>query len=169
MSTPKVASLELNSSSPDETFELGRRLGASLRAGDVVLLVGALGAGKTSFTRGVGEGLGVHGQVTSPTFVLARVHPSTSNGPALVHVDAYRLSSEAELEDLDIDAFADTAVTIVEWGDGIGAGLSDSRLRIELARDGSWNREQDRVVVVSSVGPRWDGVPLGGLFEAEAQ
>ncbi len=88
----------------DDTRELGRRLARVLRAGDLVLLIGRLGAGKTTLAQGIGSGLGVRGAVTSPTFVIARVHASGSGGPALVHVDAYRLGSVAELDDLDLDA-----------------------------------------------------------------
>ena len=88
---------------PDQMHELGLELGKALRAGDVLVLTGPLGAGKTTLTRGIGEGLGVRGPVTSPTFVLARTHPSLGEGPPLVHVDAYRLNSAVELDDLDID------------------------------------------------------------------
>ncbi|WP_150308845.1 tRNA (adenosine(37)-N6)-threonylcarbamoyltransferase complex ATPase subunit type 1 TsaE [Planctomonas psychrotolerans] len=111
---------------------LGVRLGALLRAGDLVVLTGRLGAGKTTLTRGIGAGLGVRGPVTSPTFVLARTHPSTVGGPPLVHVDAYRLSTAAELDDLDID-FA-RSVVVVEWGLGLLDGITDSWLELVLDR-----------------------------------
>ena len=99
-----------------------------------MLLVGDLGAGKTTFTQGLGAGLGVRGPVTSPTFVIARVHPCEVDGPALVHVDAYRLGGIEELDDLDLDASLDEAVTVVEWGEGIAEGLADSRLEVRIAR-----------------------------------
>lgn len=116
------------------TRELGERLGASLVAGDLVVLTGELGAGKTTFTQGLGEGLQVRGGVTSPTFVIARVHPSLVGGPDLVHVDAYRLGGLDELDDLDLDTSLDTAVTVVEWGAGIAEGLADSRLEVRIER-----------------------------------
>jgi tRNA threonylcarbamoyladenosine biosynthesis protein TsaE len=109
----------------DDMHELGIRLGTQLRAGDLLVLTGPLGAGKTTLTRGIGEGLGVRGPVTSPTFVLARTHPNLSDGPPLVHVDAYRLSSAAELDDLDIDYAG--SVVIVE-------SRHAGRHRPELAR-----------------------------------
>jgi tRNA threonylcarbamoyladenosine biosynthesis protein TsaE len=113
---------------------LGARVGASLVAGDLVVLTGELGAGKTTFTQGLGAGLQVRGQIASPTFVIARVHPSLGDGPALVHVDAYRLGSLEELDDLDLDTSLDSAVTVVEWGAGLAEGLSDSRLDVRIDR-----------------------------------
>ena len=118
----------------EEMRALGTRVGRTLAAGDLVLLTGALGAGKTTFTQGLGEGLGVRGGVTSPTFVIARVHPSLGEGPDLVHVDAYRLGGVAELDDLDLDTSLDTAVTVVEWGGGLAEGLADSRLEVTIER-----------------------------------
>ena len=118
---------------------LGRRLAALLRAGDLVILSGGLGAGKTTLTQGIGEGLGVRGPVTSPTFVIARVHPPlvtaggpASPGPALVHADAYRLGSSLELDDLDLDADTGISVTVVEWGEGLAEGLAADRLEITI-------------------------------------
>ncbi|MCP2030049.1 tRNA threonylcarbamoyl adenosine modification protein YjeE [Okibacterium sp. HSC-33S16] len=116
----------------DDMHDLGVGLGASLHAGDLLVLTGPLGAGKTTLTRGIGEGLGVRGPVTSPTFVLARTHPSLTDGPPLVHVDAYRLSSPLELDDLDID-FAGSVV-IVEWGRGMLDGIASTWLDIEIER-----------------------------------
>ena len=113
---------------------LGARVGSGLVAGDLVVLTGELGAGKTTFTQGLGEGLGVRGGVTSPTFVIARVHPALADGPDLVHVDAYRLGGFDELDDLDLDASLDTAVTVVEWGAGLAEGLADSRLEVVIER-----------------------------------
>jgi tRNA threonylcarbamoyl adenosine modification protein YjeE len=116
----------------DAMHDLGVELGAGLRAGDLLVLTGPLGAGKTTLTRGIGEGLGVRGPVTSPTFVLARTHPSLVDGPPLVHVDAYRLSSPLELDDLDID-FAGSVV-IVEWGRGMLDGIASTWLDVEIER-----------------------------------
>ena len=112
--------------------EFGVALAGVLQAGDLVVLTGPLGAGKTTLTRGLGAGLQVRGAVTSPTFVLARTHPSTVGGPPLVHVDAYRLSSAVELDDLDID-FAGSIV-VVEWGRGMLDGITESWLDIEIER-----------------------------------
>lgn len=111
---------------------LGRRIGESLVAGDLIVLTGALGAGKTTLTRGIGAGLGVRGPVQSPTFVIARTHPSLVGGAALIHVDAYRLGSAAELDDLDLDV--DGSVVIVEWGHGMVDGLRDRWWEIEIER-----------------------------------
>ena len=113
---------------------LGEQVGHSLVAGDLVVLSGELGAGKTTFTQGLGVGLQVRGGVTSPTFVIARVHPSLVGGPDLVHVDAYRLGGLDELDDLDLDTSLDSAVTVVEWGAGLAEGLADSRLEVVIER-----------------------------------
>ena len=113
--------------------DLGERLAGLLRAGDLVVLSGSLGAGKTTLTQGIGAGLGVRGPVTSPTFVIARVHPSLRGGPALVHADAYRLGSRAEVDDLDLDTDVDTSVTVVEWGEGLVEDLAPSFLEIAIA------------------------------------
>lgn len=110
----------------------GREIGTRLRAGDLVVLTGPLGAGKTTLTRGIGAGLQVRGPIQSPTFVIARTHPSLVDGPPLVHVDAYRLGSPAELADLDLDL--DASVTIVEWGSGMVDGLRESWWEIEIER-----------------------------------
>ncbi|HVQ87951.1 MAG TPA: tRNA (adenosine(37)-N6)-threonylcarbamoyltransferase complex ATPase subunit type 1 TsaE [Actinomycetes bacterium] len=117
--------------------ELGRSLGRTFVAGDLVVLSGALGAGKTTLAQGIGAGLDVVGPVTSPTFVIARVHRSLANGPDLVHVDAYRLTSLAEVDDLDLDASLDESVTVVEWGDGMVEGLTNTRIVVEISRDSS--------------------------------
>jgi len=112
---------------------LGRALGAVLRAGDLVVLTGPLGAGKTTLVRGIGAGLGIRGPVQSPTFVIARTHPSLVGGTPLVHVDAYRLGSPAELDDLDLDL--DGSVVVVEWGRGMVGGLRDTWWEVEIERD----------------------------------
>lgn len=119
----------------EDTHALGVELGRSLRAGDLVLLTGDLAAGKTTLTQGIGAGLQVRGPITSPTFVIARVHPSLVGGPDLVHVDAYRLGGIAELDDLDLDTSVETAVTVVEWGSGLAEGLADSRLEVLITPD----------------------------------
>lgn len=117
---------------PEAMTALGERLAADLGAGDLLVLTGPLGAGKTTLTRGIGAGLGVRGPVTSPTFVLARTHPNLVGGPPLVHVDAYRLHSAMELDDLDIDFTG--SVVVVEWGAGLLDGIADSWLEIEIVR-----------------------------------
>ena len=119
--------------SPDEMEAFGERIGGMLRPGDLVVLTGALGAGKTTLTRGIAAGLGVRGPVQSPTFVIARTHPSLVGGAPLVHVDAYRLGSALELDDLDIDV--ERSVVIVEWGRGMVDGIRDSWWEIELERE----------------------------------
>jgi tRNA threonylcarbamoyladenosine biosynthesis protein TsaE len=141
--------------------DLGRRLAGVLRAGDLVLLEGPLGAGKTTLVQGLGEGLGVRGRVTSPTFVIARVHPSLTGGPALVHADAYRLASPAEVDDLDLDASLAASVTVVEWGGGLAEGLAADRLEIAIdrpraARSGASEGDEPRTVRIAGIGPRWE-------------
>lgn len=141
----------------DDTRTFGEGLGRELRAGDLVILTGGLGAGKTTLTQGIAVGLGVRGPITSPTFVIARVHPSLVGGPALVHVDAYRLGGLAELDDLDLDTSLEESVTIVEWGHGLAEELSDDRLEILLEAD---TTTESRTAVVAGHGERWKaGVP----------
>ncbi|MEY4040351.1 MAG: hypothetical protein RLZZ52_1219 [Actinomycetota bacterium] len=147
-------------STPEQMHELGLELGAELRAGDVLVLTGPLGAGKTTLTRGIGEGLGVRGPVTSPTFVLARTHPSLVDGPPLVHVDAYRLTSAVELDDLDIDF--PHSVVVVEWGAGMVEDLVDSWLDVVIERPEGANAGElgdelvePRTVTLTGHGPRW--------------
>ncbi|AKU16016.1 tRNA (adenosine(37)-N6)-threonylcarbamoyltransferase complex ATPase subunit type 1 TsaE [Luteipulveratus mongoliensis] len=142
----------LTAADAEETQALGERLGDLLRAGDLVVLTGGLGAGKTTFTQGIGRGLKVRGPITSPTFVVARVHPSLGDGPELVHVDAYRLGGAAELDDLDLDAELDEAVTVIEWGAGLAESLSEQRLEIVLTGT------DDRSLHLTAVGDRWDEV-----------
>lgn len=125
---------------PQDTVALGARLGSELRAGDVVVLSGPLGAGKTMFTKGIAVAMDVEGPVTSPTYVLARVHPARRAGaPALVHVDIYRLLDHGgdllgELDSLDLDTDLDDAVVVVEWGEGLAERLSEHHLDIRLDR-----------------------------------
>jgi tRNA threonylcarbamoyladenosine biosynthesis protein TsaE len=134
---------------PEDTRALGAELAKLLRPGDLVVLVGPLGAGKTALTQGIGEGLGVREPVTSPTFVIARVH--TGGRVPLVHVDAYRLGSVADVDDLDLDASTDEAVTVVEWGQGLVEQLADEHLEVRLDR-----RDDDvRTAVLVPHGTGW--------------
>lgn len=143
---------------------LGADLGARLAPGDVLILDGPLGAGKTTFTQGIGVALSVRGSVTSPTFVIARSHPGP--GPALVHVDAYRLQGSVEVDDLDLDADLERAVTVVEWGAGKVEGLAADRLEVLIRRDIGAAVDVDdpsggeRTVLVRGVGPRWADLRL---------
>jgi tRNA threonylcarbamoyladenosine biosynthesis protein TsaE len=130
-----VAALTYLFPTPEETMEFGRSLGRSLRAGDLVLLAGPLGAGKTTLTRGIADGLGVGGRVSSPTFVLARVHPAGAAGVPLVHVDAYRLGGDlSQLDDLDLDTDLERSAIVVEWGEGSAERLSSDYLVVRLDR-----------------------------------
>ena len=149
-------SVSLTIGTAAEMRALGRSLATALRAGDLVILSGGLGAGKTTLTQGIGAGLGVRGPVTSPTFVIARVHPPSAAAitagpgdavagdvmaglaaprPSLVHADAYRLGSALELDDLDLDTDTASSVTVVEWGEGMAEGLAADRLEIAIAAD----------------------------------
>jgi len=144
-----------------EMRDLGRRLAALLRAGDLVILAGPLGAGKTTLVQGIGAGLGVRGPVTSPTFVIARVHPVAAGpGPALVHADAYRLGSIGEVDDLDLDTDAAGAVTVVEWGAGLAEGLAEDRLEISIEPDSD---SDVRTVRLIGRGARWHGALTGAV------
>jgi len=193
------ASVSLTVSTAAEMRALGRSLATALRAGDVVILSGGLGAGKTTLTQGIGAGLGVRGPVTSPTFVIARVHPPAATAatagpgglggpladlaaprPALVHADAYRLGSALELDDLDLDTDTASCVTVVEWGEGMAEGLAADRLEIAIAADPSGASgpsgagssadaageiadpavDMPRMVRISMVGARWEGIEL---------
>lgn len=138
----------------DDMRTLGRRLAGILRAGDVLVASGDLGAGKTTLTQGIGEGLDVEGPVISPTFVISRVHPSRGEGPALVHVDAYRLGAASELADIDLDATLAESVTLVEWGTGLAEWLADDRLEIDIARGTDTDL---RTVYLTGFGARWSG------------
>jgi tRNA threonylcarbamoyladenosine biosynthesis protein TsaE len=135
---------------PEDTRALGTRLAGLLRAGDLVVLVGPLGAGKTALTQGIGHGLGVREPVTSPTFVIARVH--TGGRLPLVHVDAYRLGSVADVDDLDLDASTDESVTVVEWGQGLVEQLADEHLEVRLERED----DDVRTAVLVPHGPSWE-------------
>lgn len=135
---------------PEDTRALGSALGELLRPGDLVVLVGPLGAGKTALTQGIGAGLGVREPVTSPTFVISRVH--RDGRIPLVHVDAYRLGGMADVDDLDLDASVAESVTVVEWGEGLVEQLAEEHLLIRLDR-----RDDDvRTAVLVPYGASWD-------------
>ena len=159
-----VLALEQELPTLADTQALGARLAGRLRAGDLLVLSGPLGAGKTALTQGLGRALGVRGQVTSPTFVLVRVHP----GPLpLVHVDAYRMLEQGAgaLDDLDLDLALEDSVVVVEWGDGLAERLAGSWLEIRLQRpaldDGPpESAASSRLVQVWPRGPRWAVVQL---------
>jgi tRNA threonylcarbamoyladenosine biosynthesis protein TsaE len=142
-----------------DTHAWGARLGALLEAGDLLVLTGGLGAGKTSLTQGIAEGLRVRGPITSPTYVIARVHPSLVGGPDLVHVDAYRLGGLAELDDLDLDASLEDAVTVVEWGRGVAEQLSEDYLEVTLTG------HETRTVDLVGHGARWADPGAGALLD----
>jgi tRNA threonylcarbamoyladenosine biosynthesis protein TsaE len=157
--TPLLADVQVPTAA--RMRELGQRLAGLLRAGDLLVLTGPLGAGKTTLVQGIGDGLGVRGPVTSPTFVIARVHPSKlDGGPALVHADAYRLGSRAEVDDLDLDADLDSSVTVVEWGEGLVEDLAPSYLEITIAMAGAATAagasDEPRAVRLTGRGPRWE-------------
>jgi tRNA threonylcarbamoyladenosine biosynthesis protein TsaE len=158
----KAVPVELDVPTADDMNALGERLGRELGAGDLVILTGDLGAGKTTLTQGIGAGLGVRGGVTSPTFVIARVHPPLGSGPALVHVDAYRLHGLAELDDLDLDVLLEESVTVVEWGEGLAESLAEDRLEVTITRGTGEEREERRRVRLVPVGARWARSALGG-------
>ncbi len=168
----------------EQTHALGAALGGVLEAGDLLVLTGELGAGKTTFTQGLGEGLGVRAGIISPTFVLVRIHPNLPDGPRpggpdLVHVDAYRLESAAEIDDIDLENTMDSSVTVVEWGRDRVEHLSDSRLEVDLHRSvGSVgvsatnvsdsgtvldfdtdDDDEPRTIVFRGFGPRWAEAP----------
>jgi tRNA threonylcarbamoyladenosine biosynthesis protein TsaE len=141
----------------EDTRTWGVRLGRLLQPGDLLVLTGGLGAGKTTLTQGLAEGVGVRGPITSPTFVIARVHPSIVGGPPLVHVDAYRLGGFAELDDLDLDTSLEDSVTVVEWGHGLAEDLADDRLEVVLVG------EDTRTATLTTHGTRWRDVDLTAL------
>lgn len=174
----------------EATRALGARLAGLLRAGDLVMLSGALGAGKTTLAQGIGAAMQVRGRVSSPTFIIARVHPALGEGPDLVHVDAYRLTSLEEVDALDLDTSLERSVTLVEWGEDKVEALSANRLEVRVARphgaladaapaadadtcgDGQPEHavvsleevdDSRRTVTVTALGPRWADVDLGVL------
>jgi tRNA threonylcarbamoyladenosine biosynthesis protein TsaE len=150
---------------PDDTRALGARLAELVRAGDLIVLDGPLGAGKTVIVQGLAAGLGATGPVTSPTFVIARVHPG--GRVPLVHVDAYRLHGRLEVDDLDLDTDLTEAVVAVEWGAGLVEGLTAAHLRIELARPSGAEAGETRVAVLRPYGGDWaDRLRRAGLDAA---
>lgn len=149
--------MNLTIRSSEEMEELGEKLAGLLRPGDLVLLAGPLGAGKTTLTRGIGKGLSAEGTIQSPTFVLARTHKIPMG--KLVHVDAYRLSSALELDDLDIDF--ENSIVIVEWARDYLDGFFENYLTVAIDRSSS---DDTRLVDVSFSGPRWEGVSLASLY-----
>ena len=147
----------------DQMHELGVSLSKQFRAGDLIVLVGPLGAGKTTLARGIGEGLNAIGNVSSPTFVIARTHRRENSDVPLVHVDAYRLGSAAELDDLDIDF--ENSIVLVEWGKGLLDGISENWLEIDIDRANELTDESDpasgiRTISVTAVGDRWSDLSL---------
>ncbi|WP_427129868.1 tRNA (adenosine(37)-N6)-threonylcarbamoyltransferase complex ATPase subunit type 1 TsaE [Pseudarthrobacter sp. S9] len=188
MSTPAWEQM-LEVRTAEQTHALAAALGAVLEAGDLLILTGELGAGKTTFTQGLGEGLGVRAGIISPTFVLVRIHPNLPDGPRpggpdLVHVDAYRLESASEIDDIDLENTLDSAVTVVEWGRNRVEHLSDSRLEVELHRTlggatpaagapdsdvldfDTDDDDEPRTVAIRGFGPRWAEPPALPMMPA---
>ena len=188
--TPEaVPEITVATGDADETRALGARLARLLRAGDLVMLSGGLGAGKTTLAQGIGAALEVRGRVSSPTFIIARVHPALSDGPDLIHVDAYRITSLEEIDALDLDSSLERAVTLVEWGEEKVEALSPDRLEIQVMRPHGAVRAEhpqpedapagsvvgepvvdlgevddgNRTIIVRAVGPRWADVDLSPL------
>ena len=160
-------SLHLRSAHPDETAAIGRSIAALLVPGDVVVLSGPLGAGKTRLVQGIAEGLGVPGRVTSPTFVIVRRHAGRM---PLVHVDAYRLSEARDLLGLDDDVLADDVITCIEWGGNVEDALPADRLDCELivaaaaapaaaatSIEAGVDDDTSRTIVIDTYGPSWTG------------
>ena len=188
--TPQTApGITVATGDADETRALGARLARLLRAGDLVMLSGGLGAGKTTLAQGIGAALEVRGRVSSPTFIIARVHPALSDGPDLIHVDAYRITSLEVIDALDLDSSLERAVTLVEWGEEKVEALSPDRLEIQVMRPHGAVRAElpqpedapagtvagepvvdlgevddgNRTIIVRAVGPRWADVDLSPL------
>lgn len=169
--------ITVNSSA--QTRAAGELLAKHLRRGDLVMLSGGLGAGKTTFTQGIGSGLQVKGRVSSPTFIVARVHPSLAGGPDLIHADAYRIKDLTDLETLDLDSTLDQAITVIEWGEGKTEQLSADRLEIEIHREqGGIATSSDgvvdlaemddgkRTITIRPLGKRWEGTDWEQIFSA---
>lgn len=165
---------EFLTGSAQQTRLLGEQLGARLRAGDLVLLHGGLGAGKTTFTQGLAAGLQVEGRVTSPTFIVARTHRSEGEGPDLIHVDAYRIEDDLDLETLDLDSSLEQSVTVVEWGAGKVEALSPNRLEITLESRGEgsdWETAagEPRRITMEPHGDTWSARLAALLADAAPQ
>jgi tRNA threonylcarbamoyladenosine biosynthesis protein TsaE len=147
--------VQLSVPTADDMHAVGLDLARLVREGDLIILIGDLGAGKTRLAQGIGEGMKVEGPVISPTFVISRFHPSTCEGLAMLHVDAYRLTNSDEVEDLDLEAYMPTSVTIVEWGRDRVEYLNENRLEIEIQR--CEDIEDDtRLVTITAIGERWN-------------
>jgi tRNA threonylcarbamoyladenosine biosynthesis protein TsaE len=142
-----MSQIELQVVDPAKMIELGEALARNFQSGDLIVLDGVVGAGKTTLTKGIAKGLKVKGSVTSPTFVIARVHESQVNGPELVHVDAYRLSSVMEVDGLDLESSLDGAVTVVEWGSGLIEGLTPENWLIQIVRDSDESNDLREVTI----------------------
>lgn len=140
--------ISIQTHSRTQTQDLAQKLATKLKAGDVLLLSGNLGAGKTTFTQGLAKTLQVKGNVTSPTFVIARLHKSLQNGPDLLHVDAYRLNSLAEIQDLDLISDLSHAVVVVEWPREMVNDLSEDPIIIELVADRA--QDETRTIQISA-------------------
>lgn len=172
-------SFTITVNSSEQTRAAGELLAKHLRRGDLVMLSGGLGAGKTTFTQGIGSGLQVKGRVSSPTFIVARVHPSLAGGPDLIHADAYRIKDLTDLETLDLDSTLEEAITVIEWGEGKTEQLSADRLEIEIHREhGGVATSSDgvvdlaemddgkRTITIRSLGKRWGGTDWEQVFSA---
>lgn len=172
-------SFTITVNSSEQTRAAGEQLAKHLRRGDLVMLSGGLGAGKTTFTQGIGSGLQVKGRVSSPTFIVARVHPSLVGGPDLIHADAYRIKDLTDLETLDLDSTLDQAITVIEWGEGKTEQLSADRLEIEIHREqGGIATSSDgvvdlaemddgkRTITIRPLGKRWEGTDWKQIFSA---
>lgn len=171
--------LQIEVAEPDETRRVGERLAKLLGPGDLVMLSGELGAGKTTFTQGIGKGMGVHGNVSSPTFIVARVHPPEGGSVPLIHVDAYRIEDAEDLETLDLESSLSESVTVIEWGKGKTEGLSEDRLEVDIIRptggtaqvdaDGTVDLTQmddgKRTLRLTGHGQRWANIDLRQLGE----
>lgn len=172
-------SFTITVNSSEQTRAAGELLAKHLRCGDLVMLSGGLGAGKTTFTQGIGSGLQVKGRVSSPTFIVARVHPSLAGGPDLIHADAYRIKDLTDLETLDLDSTLEEAITVIEWGEGKTEQLSADRLEIEIHREhGGIATSSDgvvdlaemddgkRTITIRPLGKRWEGTDWEQVFSA---
>ena len=163
--------MQFEISSAHEMHEFGLRLAKYLKAGDYLVLNGELGAGKTTFTQGLGIGLNVVGNVTSPTFVISRIHRSNGTGPELIHVDAYRLTSRDQLLDLDLDEHPNSVI-VMEWGASYISALTETWLQIDISRTAEVDISQMnltdpaagvRIVELTAIGNRWENQDLAGL------
>ena len=168
-----VVSVVLHMPDAEATQAFAARLAKLLQAGDLLILTGELGAGKTTFTKGLGAALNVKGQISSPTFIVAREHPAIGEGPNLVHVDAYRLGGLAELDALDLDSSLAEAVTVVEWGAGLAETLADEYLEVEITRaKGGFTEDEDpeageRIITLKPHGARWRNIDFSELGEVD--